>query len=180
MVGVPVIVSPKTAGVKLMSVSLMLISLFGVRLSPKLLSRSGSSMYMVMKFSRWELSINVIFCLITLGHTMLYICVMLRSLFSMIVSSPKSRLIVLISVVVNHCNVVINGTGSFMALLIFGVVMELPYAFDPIPMCKRETPTTTLLLYAVAVMGYVPTHAYCITADWLGDLVLVAPFQKSR
>lgn len=48
------------------------------------------------------------------------------------------------------------------------------------PICIRDTPTTTLLLYAVAVIGYIPASVYCVTADWFAVLVLVLPFPKSQ
>lgn len=120
------IASPNTAGVKLMSVLFRLMSLFGVRLSPKLLSRVGSSTYIVMKFSRCMLLISVICCLITLGQTILYVWAILRSLFSMITPSPKSRLSDLISLLVIHCKVVVNAIGVFTVLFMFATCIELP------------------------------------------------------
>lgn len=126
MLGVSVIASHNTAGVKLISVLFRLMSLLGVRLSPKLLSKSGSCIYMVIKFSRCNPLISVICCLMTLGHTILYVCDILRSLFSMITPSPKSRFTDAMSLFVIHCSVVVKATGLLTVLFKFCVCRELP------------------------------------------------------
>lgn len=133
-----------------------------------------------MKFSRCVLSINVIFCLITLGQMMLYVCVIFTSPFSTIAPSPKSRLIDFMSLVLSPCNVLINATGTPMLLFMFCVVMELPRLFVPTPICIRATATTILLLYAVAVIGYIPGSVYLVFAAWFTDLISPLPLPKSQ
>lgn len=126
MLGLLVMASPRMAGVNVISVLFRLMSLFGVRLSQKLFRRSGSSIYMVIKFSRCISLTSVMRCFTTLGPMILYECAVVRSLFSIITPSPKSRLIDLISVLVIHCNVVVNDTGVLPVLFIVGVFIELP------------------------------------------------------
>ncbi len=126
MLGLLVMASPRMAGVNVISVLFRLMSLFGVRLSQKLFRRSGSSMYMVIKFSRCISLTSMMLCFTTLGPMILYECAVVRSLFSMITPSPKSRLIDLISVLVIHCSVVVNDTGVLTVLFIVGVFIELP------------------------------------------------------
>lgn len=83
-------------------------------------------MYMVIKFSRCISLTSMMLCFTTLGPMILYECAVVRSLFSMITPSPKSRLIDLISVLVIHCSVVVNDTGVLTVLFIVGVFIELP------------------------------------------------------
>lgn len=108
--------SPKTAGVKFISELFVLISLLGVRLIQKLFSKSASSIYMVMKSSRCVLLTSFMVCFTTLAHTLLYVCVILSSLFSITVPSPKSHVIASISLFVSHCSVLVNGIGVCISL----------------------------------------------------------------
>lgn len=71
----------------------------------------------------------------------------------MMTPSPKSRLRDLMSLLDIHCSVVVNDTGVLTRLFMVGVLIELPYASVHTPICIRDTATTTLLLYAVAVIG---------------------------
>lgn len=109
-----VILSPSTAGIKLISVLFVLMSLLGVRLSQKLFSKSASSIYIVIKFCHCVLSVSFIVCFMTLDPIILYVCVILSSLFSIMVPSPKSHVIESISLLVTHCSIVVRGIGEFI------------------------------------------------------------------